>query len=217
MMPRQISYAAQLGAVLRQGNPRVLRQFLIDNAARFGDQRQVADLEATSDPEMEELLHRMIVARSDLQPLHRASREWLFKQGIDTFGEDGKPPQRRPPPQPVIQPFRASIISVAIGDSLPGALRQSRKGSSGRASIPSVEAEARHLSSSSEPAYDVIQDGDGSFRVEVTDEDGAMLPVVRQVTRAQADVLIERIKREARTQRQPIKRVIRDPYSWRPR
>jgi hypothetical protein len=88
-MPRQVSYSAQLGAVLRQRNPRVLRRFLIDNAARFGDQRQVADLEAKSDAEMEELLHRMIVARHDLQDLHRASREWLFKQGIDTFGEGG--------------------------------------------------------------------------------------------------------------------------------
>ena len=88
-MPRQISYAAQLGAVLRQRNPRALRLFLIDNAARFGDQRQVADLEAKSDADMEELLHRMIVARPDLQPLHRSSREWLFRQGIDTFGEGG--------------------------------------------------------------------------------------------------------------------------------
>jgi hypothetical protein len=88
-MPRQVSYATRLGAVLRQRNPRTLRRFLIDNAARFGDQRQVADLEAKSDAEMEELLHRMIVARHDLQDLHRASREWLFKQGIDTFGEGG--------------------------------------------------------------------------------------------------------------------------------
>jgi hypothetical protein len=88
-MPRQVSYASQLGAVLRQRNPRVLRRFLIDNAARFGDQRQVADLEAKSDADMEELLHRMIVARPDLPELHRASREWLFRQGIDSFGEGG--------------------------------------------------------------------------------------------------------------------------------
>jgi hypothetical protein len=30
----------------------------------------------------------MIVARPDLQDLHRASREWLFRRGIDSFGED---------------------------------------------------------------------------------------------------------------------------------
>jgi hypothetical protein len=38
---------------------------------------------------MLELLHRMIVARPDLNDLHRASREWLFIRGIDTFGETG--------------------------------------------------------------------------------------------------------------------------------
>jgi len=38
---------------------------------------------------MQELLHRMIVARADLSELHRASREWLFRHGIDTFGETG--------------------------------------------------------------------------------------------------------------------------------
>lgn len=88
-MPRQPSYATLLGAILRRRNPKVLRQFLIDSAARFGDQRQVEDVESKSDAEMEELLHRMIVARSDLQDLHRASREFLFRHGIDTFGEGG--------------------------------------------------------------------------------------------------------------------------------
>jgi hypothetical protein len=88
-MPRQPSYITQLGVVLRQRNPSALRRFLINNAAQFGDQRQVDELEAKSDAEMEELVHRMIVARPDLQHLHRASREWLFRQGIDTFGEGG--------------------------------------------------------------------------------------------------------------------------------
>ena len=88
-MPRQPSYVAQLAAILRRGNPRVLRQFLMDNAARFGDQRQVDDIESKSDAEMEELLHRMILARPDLQDLHRGSREWLFRQGLDSYGESG--------------------------------------------------------------------------------------------------------------------------------
>jgi hypothetical protein len=30
----------------------------------------------------------MIVARPDLEDLHRASREWLFRHGIDAYGED---------------------------------------------------------------------------------------------------------------------------------
>jgi len=30
----------------------------------------------------------MIVARPDLEDLHRESREWLFKQGIDSYGDE---------------------------------------------------------------------------------------------------------------------------------
>jgi len=88
-MPREPSYVTKLGAVLRQRNPATLRLFLIENAARFGDQKQVADVQDRSDAEMEELLHRMIVARPDLRDLHRASREWLFRHGIDSYGETG--------------------------------------------------------------------------------------------------------------------------------
>ena len=39
---------------------------------------------------MQELLHRMIVARPDLEDLHRASREWLFRHGIDAYGDSGE-------------------------------------------------------------------------------------------------------------------------------
>ena len=68
----------------------MLRSFLIQSARRFGDERQVEDVQAKSDDELEELLHRMIVARPDLGDLHRASREWLFRHGIDPFGESGE-------------------------------------------------------------------------------------------------------------------------------
>jgi hypothetical protein len=89
-MPRQPSYAAQLGVILRQRDPRALRAFLLQSAEKFGDARQVDDVQAKSDDEMEELLHRMIIARPDLNDLHRASREWLFRHGIDSFGESGE-------------------------------------------------------------------------------------------------------------------------------
>jgi hypothetical protein len=89
-MPREPSYAAQLGTVLRRRDPAVLRQFLISSAERFGDARQVSEVQGKSDDDMEELLHRMIVARHDLADLHRSSREWLFRRGIDTFGESGE-------------------------------------------------------------------------------------------------------------------------------
>jgi hypothetical protein len=86
-MPREPSYATRLAAVLRQGDSAALRAFLLASAERYGDERQVADVEGKSDAEMEELLHRMIIARRDLDDLHRASREWLFHHGIDPYGE----------------------------------------------------------------------------------------------------------------------------------
>ncbi len=89
-MPREPSYPAQLGAVLRRGDPVALRQFLLASAERYGDERQIADVEGKSEAEMQELLHRMIVARPDLEDLHRASREWLFRHGIDAYGDSGE-------------------------------------------------------------------------------------------------------------------------------
>jgi hypothetical protein len=88
-MPGEPSYPAQLGNVLRQRDARALRAFLLQSAERYGDARQVSDVESKSADELEELLHRMIVARNDLKDLHRASREWLFRHGIDTFGDEG--------------------------------------------------------------------------------------------------------------------------------
>jgi hypothetical protein len=89
-MPGEPSYVAQLGSVLRQRDAGALQAFLVRSAERFGDFRQVAEVQAKSPEEMEELLHRMIVARPDLEDLHRASREWLFRHGIDSFGESGE-------------------------------------------------------------------------------------------------------------------------------
>ncbi|MGI9149226.1 MAG: hypothetical protein ACR2IK_22205 [Chloroflexota bacterium] len=90
MPPSEPSYVTQLGSVLRKRNAADLRAFLLQSAERFGDSRQVEDVLAKSDQEVEELLHRMIVARPDLSDLHRASREWLFRHGIDTFGDSGE-------------------------------------------------------------------------------------------------------------------------------
>ena len=88
MPPREPSYAAQLGAMLRKRDALALRAFLLRSAERFGDAKQVTDVEHKSPEELEELLHRMIVARPDLADLHRTSREWLFRHGIDPFGDD---------------------------------------------------------------------------------------------------------------------------------
>jgi len=87
-MPAEPSYQAQLGGVLRRRDVRALRTFLVQSASRYGDMKQVRDVQGKSEDDMEELLHRMIVARPDLADLHRASREWLFRHGIDAYGED---------------------------------------------------------------------------------------------------------------------------------
>jgi hypothetical protein len=58
----------------------------------------------------------------------------------------------------------------------------------------------------------VIDDPGGSCRVEITDEDGVILPIARQVSRDQAERLLQRIADEATESGRPIKVVIRDPY-----
>ncbi|MFN8525748.1 MAG: hypothetical protein U0821_21830 [Chloroflexota bacterium] len=70
-------YAARLGEILRGRNTSSLKRFLLDQARRFGDERQVDEVEERTAAEMEELMHRMIVARPDLSDLHRASKQWL--------------------------------------------------------------------------------------------------------------------------------------------
>jgi hypothetical protein len=77
---RQSSYAEELAGVLRRRDPRALQRFLVDNAHKFGDARQVAEVEGRSLAEMEELMHRMILARADLEALHAGSRAALAQQ-----------------------------------------------------------------------------------------------------------------------------------------
>ncbi len=60
--------------------------------------------------------------------------------------------------------------------------------------------------------HTLVEECDGTCRLEITDEDGAAWPVVRQVTRAQADTLLGRIGKEAEESGRPVKAVIRDPY-----
>jgi flagellar motor protein MotB len=61
-------------------------------------------------------------------------------------------------------------------------------------------------------SHAILEDADGRYRVEVTDEDGEVFPVARQVTHFQAERLIQRIANEARDSAKPVKVVIRDPY-----
>jgi hypothetical protein len=73
------SYARRLGEVLRRRDPLALRAFLAEQAERYGDERQVADVRSKDDAEMEMLLHRMILARPDLSDLHAESERRLAR------------------------------------------------------------------------------------------------------------------------------------------
>jgi hypothetical protein len=84
-------------------------------------------------------------------------------------------------------------------------------GCSATVSTPSARTEAG-VTSPVQWSHAIHDEADGTCRVEVIDEDGVSLPVGRQLTRAQAERLLERIQREARQERRPIKDVIRDPY-----
>jgi hypothetical protein len=59
-------------------------------------------------------------------------------------------------------------------------------------------------------SHTLHEDPDGTFRVEVIDEDGTSYPVARQLTQGQARKLAERIDREAQESHRPVKEVIRD-------
>jgi hypothetical protein len=69
-----------------------------------------------------------------------------------------------------------------------------------------------HGTPSANWSHTIIDDPDGTCRVEVIDEDGEVFPVARQVSRGQAEKLIQKIAAEARESRKPIKAVIRDPH-----
>ena len=61
-------------------------------------------------------------------------------------------------------------------------------------------------------SHAIYEEADGTCRLEITDEDGVNFPIARQVTRAQAERLVQRIADEGRESARPIKVVIRDPY-----
>ena len=84
-------YVQRLGQVLRQRDVEALRAFLEDQAGRYGDERQVEAIRAQSDAELEQILHRMILARPDLADLHPESQRQLG--GSSPSG--GPPPRRR--------------------------------------------------------------------------------------------------------------------------
>jgi hypothetical protein len=87
------AYKDQLGAVLRRQDAAALHLFLRQRAAEYGDERQVEELEHRSHDEMLELMHRMTLARPDLNNLHSGSRAWLAANRVDSQGQPA--PRRR--------------------------------------------------------------------------------------------------------------------------
>lgn len=61
-------------------------------------------------------------------------------------------------------------------------------------------------------SHRIIQDDDSTCRVEITDEDGVVVPVARGVSQLQAETLLKRIEVEMTESSRPVKAVIRDPY-----
>jgi hypothetical protein len=92
-VPGDKDYKTRLGEVLRRQDPAELHLFLRQSAAHFGDDRQVAEVEERSHEEMEELMHRMILARPDLSDLHDNSRSWLAGRSPS---QQGPAPRRAP-------------------------------------------------------------------------------------------------------------------------
>ena len=87
--PSDRDYVDRLGAVLRTRDAAELRAFLQENARQFGGESEARKIESQTDEEIEILLHRMTLARSDLSEYHAASRLWLQQRGI------GVPPPNR--------------------------------------------------------------------------------------------------------------------------
>jgi hypothetical protein len=60
-------------------------------------------------------------------------------------------------------------------------------------------------------SHELLQDPDGTYRLEILDERGERFPVARQVTQGQAKMLLKAIEQEANRRRFAIAEVIRDP------
>jgi hypothetical protein len=105
MTARDGDYVQRLGVVLRQRDVGALRAFLVEQAGRYGDERQVEAIRQQADAELEAILHRMIVSRPDLGDLHAESERWLAEAGNPGASP---PPVRQPGGRPPKRPGHRS-------------------------------------------------------------------------------------------------------------
>jgi hypothetical protein len=59
--------------------------------------------------------------------------------------------------------------------------------------------------------HELHQDPDGTYRLEILDERGERVPIARQITQAQAELLLRAIDQEARRRLYAVAEIIRDP------
>jgi hypothetical protein len=60
-------------------------------------------------------------------------------------------------------------------------------------------------------SHELLQDPDGTYRLEILDERGERYPVARQITTGQANMLLKAIEQEANRRHYAIAEIIRDP------
>lgn len=87
--PHDESYQETLGRLLAARDLVGLRAFLVANAERFGDQRQVQEVRAMPDEQLRLIMHRMILSRNDLKHVHAESRRALGVPGGPGSGSSG--------------------------------------------------------------------------------------------------------------------------------
>ncbi|MFN0073717.1 MAG: hypothetical protein ACKVVP_19730 [Chloroflexota bacterium] len=78
--PGDLGYRESLGRTLRRGSVSGLRAFLIGQAEAFGNEQHVQAIISQTEAELQTLMHRMILARTDLADLHPLSRAALGMQ-----------------------------------------------------------------------------------------------------------------------------------------
>jgi hypothetical protein len=76
------SYVREMGSVLRRKDVAALRDFLARSAEERNDEGEAAEIRGIPDADLEARMHKMIMARKDLEDLHAGSREWLIAHGF---------------------------------------------------------------------------------------------------------------------------------------
>ncbi len=65
-------------------------------------------------------------------------------------------------------------------------------------------------------SHELIEDSDGSYRLEILDERDERYPIARGITAGQAKLLLKAIEKEATRRRYAIAEIIRDPAFMAP-